>query len=890
MSRPGLRRQLVLGAVAVGLVGGAATWRIVDNRTVAYGTEDSMVPSDTPRGSVSLDTRVYVPDGVAPASPAPAVILAHGFGGTKASVSSQAADLADRGYVVLTYTARGFGESTGRIGLNAVEGEVADARNLITLLSERPDVVQDGPGDPRVGIAGGSYGGALALMAAGTDQRVDAIVPEITWNRLSRVFFPNGAGSPQEGGPAAPAASDETPGAFKREWAGLFFGSGRGSVGSLTGPAGLADLANRLAGSGGDGSEVPGDGSGALADEPGVADVVQALTCGRFAADICRLYTRAAATGTLDDEARARLDASSPWSVADRITAPTFLVQGEADTLFPLSEADVTARQIRSNGTPVRVRWTSGGHDAGGVTEGDEAADALRDDVADWFDHYLGRTGPAPPTDFRFDQETGLSTTRSLPTTRTQSAPAYPLGPEVATTDLELTGSEQPVTRPAGGVPASLTSLPGVGSALRSASFDPPGQAAVFRSEALTVPLDLVGSPRVRITVRGAPEGTVLFAKTYDVPPGDRPQLPQGNVVPVVVPAGEGRRALDVVLPPVAHRFEAGHRVAVALATTDRAYAVPADEQVLAVGLGEQDLVVPLVPATATGQRVSQWVWLGAWLAGLALAGALAGLVWRRMGRRHTIAVTDAGLLEVPVDIEGLAKEYDDGFVAVRSCDLQVEREQVVGLLGPNGAGKTTVLRVLMGLIRPSAGTVHVFGHPVSAGAPVLSRMGCFVEGVGFLPHLSGRANLTLFWASTGRPEADAHLDEVLEIAGLGSAIDRAVRTYSQGMRQRLAVAQAMLGLPELLVLDEPTNGLDPPQIAEMRDVLRGYAVHGRAVLLSSHQLAEVEATCSHVVVMDRGRVVASGTVDDVSAAVPAESRHRLEDAFLAMIGTEEQT
>jgi ABC-2 type transport system ATP-binding protein len=99
-----------------------------------------------------------------------------------------------------------------------------------------------------------------------------------------------------------------------------------------------------------------------------------------------------------------------------------------------------------------------------------------------------------------------------------------------------------------------------------------------------------------------------------------------------------------------------------------------------------------------------------------------------------------------------------------------------------------------------------------------------------------------------------------------------------------------MLGLPELLVLDEPTNGLDPPQIAEMRDVLRGYAVHGRAVLLSSHQLAEVEATCSHVVVMDRGRVVASGTVDDVSAAVPAESRHRLEDAFLAMIGTEEQT
>jgi len=195
-------------------------------------------------------------------------------------------------------------------------------------------------------------------------------------------------------------------------------------------------------------------------------------------------------------------------------------------------------------------------------------------------------------------------------------------------------------------------------------------------------------------------------------------------------------------------------------------------------------------------------------------------------------------------------------------------------------------LRMLMGLIRPTRGRIRVFGHEVTPGAPVLSRMGCFVEGVGFLPHLSGRDNLTLYWASTGRPATDAGLEEVLEIARLGTAIERPVRTYSQGMRQRLAIAQAMLGLPELLVLDEPTNGLDPPQIAEMREVLRGYAVAGRSVLLSSHQLSEVEQTCSHVVVMDRGSVIASGTVAEVSAAVPEGSRHRLEDAFLAMVGT----
>jgi ABC-2 type transport system ATP-binding protein len=149
----------------------------------------------------------------------------------------------------------------------------------------------------------------------------------------------------------------------------------------------------------------------------------------------------------------------------------------------------------------------------------------------------------------------------------------------------------------------------------------------------------------------------------------------------------------------------------------------------------------------------------------------------------------------------------------------------------------------------------------VRPGAAVLSRVGAIVEGPGLLPHLSGAANLRLYWAATGRPAADAHVEEALRIAGLGDALDRAVRTYSHGMRQRLAIAQAMLGLPDLLVLDEPTNGLDPPQIHAMREVLRGYATGGRSVLLSSHLLAEVERTCDHVVVLHRGAVLADGSV-----------------------------
>jgi ABC-2 type transport system ATP-binding protein len=203
---------------------------------------------------------------------------------------------------------------------------------------------------------------------------------------------------------------------------------------------------------------------------------------------------------------------------------------------------------------------------------------------------------------------------------------------------------------------------------------------------------------------------------------------------------------------------------------------------------------------------------------------------------------------------------------AVADLSFRVEPGQVLGLLGPNGAGKTTTLRMLMGLVRPSAGGIRVFGHVVHVGSPVLSRIGSFVEGPGFLPHLSGAANLRLYWAATGRPAEAAHVAEALEIAGLGDAVRRRVGTYSQGMRQRLAIAQAMLGLPDLLVLDEPTNGLDPPQIHQMREVLRRYAATGRTVVVSSHLLAEVEQTCTHVVVMHRGRLVAEGEVSKIVA------------------------
>jgi len=277
------------------------------------------------------------------------------------------------------------------------------------------------------------------------------------------------------------------------------------------------------------------------------------------------------------------------------------------------------------------------------------------------------------------------------------------------------------------------------------------------------------------------------------------------------------------------------------------------------VALAGTGLTVPRDPAlTVTGGGAPAWVWAAPLCA---LAAAMLILALGR-GRRRDTLVTE--LAPVPLEISGLVKRYRDGQLAVDGLSLRVERGQILGLLGPNGAGKTTTLRALMGLLHPDEGTITIFGHRVDPGSPALSRLGSFVEGPGFLPHLSGRANLELYWRATGRPAADRHLGDVLALAGLGTAIDRPVRSYSRGMCQRLAIAQAMLGLPDLLVLDEPMNGLDPPQIREMRDALLGYAAAGRTVILSSHLLAEVEQTCSHVVVMNQGRRVAAGPVADI--------------------------
>jgi ABC-2 type transport system ATP-binding protein len=216
------------------------------------------------------------------------------------------------------------------------------------------------------------------------------------------------------------------------------------------------------------------------------------------------------------------------------------------------------------------------------------------------------------------------------------------------------------------------------------------------------------------------------------------------------------------------------------------------------------------------------------------------------------------------ISLRNLSKRFGEGVLAVDNLSLDVPVGQIYGLIGPNGAGKTTVLRMLLGLIHPTQGEAYLFGQLMKPGSEMLRRVGALVETPGFVPHLSGMANLKSFWLAGGDRWEDANIGPALEIAGLGSAIDRKVRTYSKGMQQRLALAQVLLNRPQLLILDEPTVGLDPGEMRDVRELIRRLGQEGATVFLSSHILAELEQVCTHAAVMAKGKLVAAGSVEEL--------------------------
>lgn len=227
------------------------------------------------------------------------------------------------------------------------------------------------------------------------------------------------------------------------------------------------------------------------------------------------------------------------------------------------------------------------------------------------------------------------------------------------------------------------------------------------------------------------------------------------------------------------------------------------------------------------------------------------------------------------VEVAALTKHYGE-LIAVEDLSFSLELGTVTGFLGPNGAGKTTTLRMLLGLAEPTAGEALVFGRRYRELEHPARRVGAVLETGDFHPGRSGRDHLRALALAAEIPSS--RVEEMLELVELGAEAGRRVKTYSLGMRQRLGLAGALLGAPELLVLDEPANGLDPAGVRWLRSFLRQFADHGGAVLVSSHLLAEVAQAVDRVVIIDRGRLAAIATLDELTGG-----RRSLEDAYLEL-------
>ena len=771
---------------------------------------------------ISIDTNQYLPKKL----PAPAILIAHGFGGSKESVESEAKFFASKGFVVMTWSARGFGESTGQIEMNSIDSEVADTRTLITHLAKSKNVILDAEGDPRVGIMGSSYGGANALLTASQDPRIDAVISDISWSDLEQGLFPQSVERSPTSGP------------FKKVWAGTFFSA--------------VTLQSAYLGE-----------------------------CGSFAQRWCDAYQNAVLQGKPSLSDKKLLESVSPIKYATSISAPTLLSQGQADSLFPLSESYKLAQELKRNktGDLLSMIWHADGHDGSNAQ-----APYLREQFLLWFQkHLLDREIEFPV--FQFTRSNGsISLQDSTVIPKVFTSEKLPIESEQR--QLQLVTPTAAMIYPIGGVPSAISALPGIGSAGALASqllsnlagFSPaflPGQSGFLESAPLTEPISVVGPSSIKVRITSTEPDATLFFSLVTKSPSGAINLPNGIVAPVrIINISDGGTDVVINLPATVLDASIGDIIAVGISSTDQGYETPKTSRFYSVS--------PLTPLTyqtsiATAAQSSSANIL--WPLGAVAAVILAAIFVRIRRPKIAPAKEPSNAL---VAVENLSKTYKDGHRAVADLSFEVQRGQVVGLLGPNGAGKTTALRMMMGLIFPTNGSIYLNGEPVYPGSPALSNIGCFIEGPGFLPHLSGRENLRLYWQSIGR-DNEQHLDQVVAITKLGTALDKKVRAYSQGMRQRLAIAQSMLGMPDLLVLDEPTNGLDPQQIAEMRQVLKNYASTGRTVVISSHLLAEIQQTCSHVVLMHRGELVAFGPMEDLLSK--NRRSQSLEEIFLELIG-----
>ncbi|MFG3281960.1 CocE/NonD family hydrolase [Streptomyces sp. NPDC048111] len=505
----------------------------------------------------AVDADLYRPAGADRAHPAPAVLTTNGFGGNKAdgNTDGTARAFAARGYVALAYSGLGFGKSGCLISLDdpGIDGRAAS--RLIDFLAgtraaddgTRIDfVTRDRPGDPRVGMIGGSYGGAVQLATAAVDHRVDALVPMITWNDLSYALDPNNAGD------------RKVPGAFKWQWTNGFYLIGESQ------PITLPNLDPSRWGT---------------------------LGCVHFVSDACRTIGLlnsgsypAAATAAMLRYARS----VSPVSYLDRVEAPTLLIQGQTDSLFNLNEASATYNRLRDNGTATKMIWQSSGHSGGQVAgelnlaQGNLETSYTGRRILAWFDRYLGKkkhTDTGPAFAYYRDWQSGYGEAAKVPPL---SQKVYLSGDgKLVDNRAKVASGSRTYTNWAVPTSHSESSLAGSIGLPDPAPYDTPGTYLGWDTDPLNAPVDVVGSakatlkvssPEARRTQRSgdAADKLVLFAKLYDVAPDGTKTLVRRLVAPVRVP--DVTRPFTVTLPGIAHRYEAGHRIEFAVAASDDAY------------------------------------------------------------------------------------------------------------------------------------------------------------------------------------------------------------------------------------------------------------------------------------------------------------------------------
>ncbi|KUN22386.1 peptidase S15 [Streptomyces antibioticus] len=505
----------------------------------------------------TIDADLYRPTGV---DRAPAVLGTNGFGGSKSDGSTDVIGkaFAERGYVSLVYSGLGFGNSGCLISLDdpGIDG-MAASRLIDFLAGERAAddgtkadfVTLDGKGDPRVGMIGGSYGGAIQLATAAVDHRVDALVPMITWNDLAYSLDPNNA-------------AREVPGAFKWQWANGFYLIGESQ------PLTTVNL---------DPSRI--NSLGCLHFVTDACDTVRTLNSGSYpAADTAELLAYARSV--------------SPVSYLSRVKAPTLLVQGQTDSLFNLNEATATYKTLKAQGTTTKMIWQSWGHSGGQVageldlSQGNLESSYVGRRVLAWFDRYLRKqrntdTGPAFAyyRDWITDPNGTYATARSLPVL---SQKLFLSG------DGKLVDNRGKVTRGSRTysnwlVPTSHSesSLAGIVGLPDPAPYDTAGTYLGWTSEPLARATDVVGAPKATLKVvsptaertqhsGNAADKLVLFAKLYDVAPDGTQTLVHRLVAPVRVP--DVTRSFTVTLPGIVHRYEQGHRLRFVVAASDDAY------------------------------------------------------------------------------------------------------------------------------------------------------------------------------------------------------------------------------------------------------------------------------------------------------------------------------